>query len=79
MQTVSSENSSRPRRLMHRSEVLDIVGATYVTVWKWMRAGKFPRSVVTCGGQVAWYSNEIEAWLASLPRQRLKGDDGVTP
>lgn len=60
---------------MHRSEVLDLVGTTYVTIWKWMRAGKFPRSVVTCSGGVAWYSNEIEAWLASLPRQRLKGDE----
>ena len=30
-------------RLIFRSELIDIVGVSYVTVWSWMRAGTFPR------------------------------------
>jgi predicted DNA-binding transcriptional regulator AlpA len=61
-------------RLMHRGEVLDAVGKSYPTIWKWMREGRFPRSVVI-GGGVAWYEHEVHEWLASLGRQRLKGDE----
>jgi predicted DNA-binding transcriptional regulator AlpA len=66
-------------RLLSRPEVLSIVGVTYPTIWAWMRAGTFPRSVVI-GGKSAWIASEIEDWLANLPRSRLKGDpDGPTP
>jgi predicted DNA-binding transcriptional regulator AlpA len=66
-------------RLLSRPEVMRIVGVTYPTLWAWMRAGTFPRSVVI-GGKSAWIASEIEDWLANLPRSRLKGDpDGPTP
>jgi predicted DNA-binding transcriptional regulator AlpA len=60
-------------RLLAKREVLAIVGTSYPTVWLWMRQGTFPRSRVV-GGQSKWLSTEVEAWLAALPRRRLKGD-----
>lgn len=66
--------------LMSKREVLKTVGLSYPTIWSRMRKGQFPRSVVVGKGaaaKVMWRKSEIEAWLESLPRQRLKGDPPV--
>ena len=60
-------------KLIYRSEVLEITGFSYPTLWEWMRKGTFPRSIEV-GGGVAWWQSEFEEWLANLPRRRLKGD-----
>ena len=59
--------------LLGKRQVLAITNVTFPTIWLWMRAGKFPRSRVV-GGKSMWLSSEIEAWLASLPVRKLKGD-----
>jgi predicted DNA-binding transcriptional regulator AlpA len=67
----------RGARLLSKGDVLDKVGVTYPTIWKLMRQGTFPRSVVV-GGKVAWLEHEVDAWISALPRRRLKGEtDGV--
>jgi predicted DNA-binding transcriptional regulator AlpA len=60
-------------RLLSKREVLAIVGVSYPTLWSMMRAGTFPRSRVV-GGKSMWLSTDIEAWLATLPVRKLKGD-----
>jgi predicted DNA-binding transcriptional regulator AlpA len=64
-------------RLMCRAEVMDVIGVTSPTLWAWMRAGTFPRSVML-GGKAAWLASEVEAWLTKLPRSRLKGDAPIS-
>jgi predicted DNA-binding transcriptional regulator AlpA len=59
--------------LLSKREVLAIANVSYPTLWSWMRQGKFPRSRAV-GGKSMWVSTEIEAWMAALPRCRLKGD-----
>jgi predicted DNA-binding transcriptional regulator AlpA len=71
---VSPANRSQgPPRLMTKREVCALVGASYVSVWNWMRQDAFPRSFVVCGRSM-WRSDEVTAWLDQLPRRRLKGD-----
>jgi predicted DNA-binding transcriptional regulator AlpA len=60
-------------RLLDRHQVCAIVGASYPSVWEWMRKGTFPRSRVV-GGKTKWFSTDIDAWMAALPIRRLKGD-----
>ena len=62
-------------RLLSKPEVLDRVGVTFPTLWKWMLAGKFPRSRNLFDGKVAWVESEVEEWISSLPIQPLKGDE----
>jgi predicted DNA-binding transcriptional regulator AlpA len=69
----AADRSQGPPRLMPKAEVCALVGATYPTVWGWMRAGTFPRSRIV-GGKSMWLSTEIDAWMANLPVRRLKGD-----
>ena len=60
-------------RLFDKREILAITNVTFPTIWAWMRAGKFPRARVV-GGKSMWLSTDIEAWLATLPVRKLKGD-----
>jgi predicted DNA-binding transcriptional regulator AlpA len=60
-------------RLLDPHEVCEIVGASYPTLWTWMRAGKFPRGRIF-GGKTKWISTEIADFMANLPMRRLKGD-----
>jgi predicted DNA-binding transcriptional regulator AlpA len=61
-------------RLISKKEIVAITGLSFPTVWKLMRAGKFPRSRIV-GQKSKWRSDEIEQWLARLPIRKLKGDE----
>jgi len=61
-------------RLILKRELLQRVGLSYTTIWNLMRQGRFPRSVTVTDGRVAWHEHEVNDWLQTLPRQRLKGD-----
>lgn len=69
-EVAAAENT---RLLLSKTEVTTLVGRSYQHLWNLMRAGKFPRSRLV-GTRPMWLRNEIEAWVASLPVVRLKGD-----
>jgi predicted DNA-binding transcriptional regulator AlpA len=64
-------------RLLSKPEIMSIVGASFPTIWQWMRAGTFPRSRIV-GGRSMWRSDEIDQWLANLKIRPLKGDQSST-
>ena len=66
--------STASKRLLSRKQVLETVGLSYPTLWRMMRECQFPRSVVIGSNRVAWYAAEVDEWLGSRPRRRLKGD-----
>src|SRR5215510_12923596 len=61
-------------RLLDKAQVCAITNVTYPTLWTWMRSGRFPRARIV-GGKSMWLSDEVEAWLATLPVRPLKGDE----
>jgi predicted DNA-binding transcriptional regulator AlpA len=65
-------------RLLDRKELTGKVKLTYPTIWKLMREGAFPRSIVI-GGKVLWREHEIDEYIARLPRRRLKGETAGVP
>jgi predicted DNA-binding transcriptional regulator AlpA len=67
-----------PPCLLTKHEVCARVKVTFPTIWKWMRAGTFPRSRELGAGKsskVVWLEAEVEAWMAALPVRPLKGDE----
>jgi prophage regulatory protein len=62
-----------PLKLLFKAQVLERVGLSYTTIWKWMRQGNFPRSRVA-GGKTCWIESEINAWIEARPVRKLKGD-----
>jgi len=72
-----------PTHLLSKREVLKLTGVSYPTIWKWMQQGNFPRSRLlgepgSKTARVCWYAHEVEAWLAGLPLQKIKGDAPAT-
>jgi predicted DNA-binding transcriptional regulator AlpA len=72
----ASDRSQAPPRLLDRHDIMELTGASYPTIWAWMRAGAFPRGRIV-GGKTKWVGSEVETWLRALPVRRLKGDDKV--
>jgi predicted DNA-binding transcriptional regulator AlpA len=75
----ADDDGVRPgARLLSKSDVISKVRLSYPSIWKLMREGAFPRSVVV-GGKVLWVEAEIDEYIARLPRRQLKGETTGVP
>ena len=48
------------------------------TLWRWERAGKFPKRVQLGGNSVGWIESEIDAWVAARAANARLPDDGAS-
>jgi predicted DNA-binding transcriptional regulator AlpA len=71
------DNIRPPSGLLTKKQVLERAGGvSFPRLWKWMRAGKFPRARTVGDLKSVWLDNEVEAWMSELSLSRLK-DDGA--
>ena len=63
-----------PLRLLSKKQVLDRVGVSFPTIWRWMLAGTFPRARAIGDLKSVWLESEAEAWINALPTRHLKDD-----
>jgi|SRR5580692_12461881 prophage regulatory protein len=63
-----------PLRLLSKKQVLDRVGVSFPTIWRWMLAGTFPRARAIGDLKSVWLESEVEAWINALPTRHLKDD-----
>jgi prophage regulatory protein len=56
-----------PVRFLRLPEVLDRVGVTAVTIWRWEQQGLFPPRRKIGPRLVGWVESEIVAWCAERP------------
>jgi prophage regulatory protein len=54
---------AHPLRLIRLAEVKRRTGMSRSTIYRWMRADKFPRSHCIGGYIAAWSEAEIDAWI----------------
>lgn len=59
-------------RLIDKRTLLRLVPLSYSTIWKLMRRGEFPLSVVV-SGRVFWRWQSIKTWLNELPGSEYLG------
>lgn len=53
-------------KLLYFPEVQEITGGkSRVTIWRWEKAGEFPKHRKIGKRSVAWLSSEVDAWLQS--------------
>ena len=57
-----SGNKSRPR-FLRISEVLDRVGVSRPTIYRWMREGTFPKQIAIGANSVVWLESDITKWM----------------
>jgi predicted DNA-binding transcriptional regulator AlpA len=76
MMTAKNEQTTH-RRIVTRKQLLErYAPISYVSIWSWIRAGKFPpgrRLGTGNNATLIWYSDELDAHDANLPVQRPKG------
>lgn len=54
-------------RLLRAAEVCDLLSVSRVTLWRWERAGNFPKRRKIGPNTVGWLKSEVETWLAERP------------
>ncbi len=72
-----------PIKLLSKKEVLAVLGVTNVTLWDWIRKGRFPAAVVVGPpdkhrSKIGWIDTEVYRAIANAPRRMPKGTK-VTP
>ena len=59
---------SIPDRLLRRDEVETRCGLARTSIYRLMRAGKFPEPIKVGTRAVRWPESEIERWISERPR-----------
>jgi prophage regulatory protein len=57
-------------RLINRRQLRELIPVTDMTIWRWEKAGLFPRHL-SINGRNYWRLSEIVAWLESQSADRL--------
>ena len=57
------------RRIIRSKEVSKRTGQSRVTIWRNVRAGRFPAPLELGPNSIGWYEDEIDDHLANLPRR----------
>ena len=50
-------------RFLRLPEVLNLVGVTRSTLYRWMEAGAFPRQISVGGNTVVWVESDVTKWM----------------
>jgi prophage regulatory protein len=62
--------ASRPKRLITKRELCQMVPYTPQHILRLEKEGKFPRRVQVGANRVAWLESEVEAWVAARVAER---------
>jgi prophage regulatory protein len=70
--TVASPSQQAPlhRELLRLSEVSRRTGRHRSSLWRDVQSGSMPWPVKIGPRAIAWYSDEIDAWISTRPRVR---------
>ena len=55
-------NRAQPR-FLRISEVLDRVGVSRPTIYRWMREGTFPKQISIGANSVVWLESDVTKWM----------------
>ena len=65
-------------KMLRAPEVMARTGLSRVTIWRRVKAGKFPAPHILGENSIGWPATEISAWLESRPR-RTYGAEAEAP
>ena len=58
----SAPDRSRPRRMLNEAQVLEIVPVSRTTLYRMIKAGRFPKPIYISPNRRVWFEDEIIAW-----------------
>jgi prophage regulatory protein len=73
---VETDESRQPNldRFLSAETVMKITGWSRQTLWREVKAGRFPASIPTSPNRVAWLATEIHTWQRHLIEKRDRPD-----
>lgn len=51
-------------RYLREEQVLEVTTLSHATLWREVKAGRFPKQVRLSPGRVGWRASEVNRWLA---------------
>jgi prophage regulatory protein len=63
MSEIESSKSPPAARIIREPETLAMVGVSPVTLWRWEKAGKFPKRLKIGPRAMGWKLSDIENWI----------------
>lgn len=57
-------------RVLRKPEVMKVTGLGSTTIWREVKAKRFPSPVRITEHRVGWLQSDIDAWLANRPKTR---------
>ena len=55
-------------RILREPEVREKIGLSHVTIWRAVRANRFPAPIKLGENSIGWIEDEVDEWIASRPR-----------
>lgn len=65
--------------ILHLDEVMARTGKSRTTLWRDVRAGRFPAPLAVGQNRLGWLEDEVTEWQESLPRKWRPGTDDTEP
>jgi prophage regulatory protein len=70
--TKGEEAAEAPLVFLSKAQVLKKVSATWPTVWKWCREGRFPKPRALGPNKTVWLEHEVNDWIRAQPIRKYK-------
>ena len=67
---MSTAQPKTPIKLLSKSQMLELVGVSYSSIWNWIVDGTFPPGRALSEGKrgrIMWVESEVQDWIASRP------------
>jgi prophage regulatory protein len=58
------------KRIIRKPEIRERLHISDATVWRWEKAGNFPKRIQLGGNSVGWIEDEIESWINQKAENR---------
>lgn len=64
-------------RFIREDRLRDLLGVSHASIWRWVRAGHFPRPVRIGQAAIAWPEDEVAAWMQARREERATAGAGT--
>jgi predicted DNA-binding transcriptional regulator AlpA len=63
---ISAPDKSGPQRMLNEQQVLAIIPVSRTTLFRMMKAGRFPKAIYISPNRRCWFESEVVAWQQAL-------------
>lgn len=62
-------------KILKKSELINLVGLSYSTIWRLIRANRFPAALQLSDRRIGWDAEMVQEWLSKRPNGVVRPAD----